>query len=332
MCQAEVSVLLPVHHAGPGFVDAVLSIVRQIDIKPELVLVLNAPDQASKSAAFSLAAQFPEIKLVEEARKGIHFALNTGLAHCHAPFIARMDADDFSLPNRLRSQLNILLHHEQIDLVSCRTSVPESMQNGGFRAFVNWQNQILSPGQHLAAIFHESPVAHPSVMFRRNCLSRWGSYSFDHDIPEDYELWLRWLSRGARFLKIPEVLLIWNDSPQRLSRTHHAYSKVAFDKIRYPAAALFFKERKKEWWVCGGSRIAKRKILALRQNKLHIAGVIDVVQRKISGLPFVLATDFSPSEQQGVINLLSGREQIQHVSAFLNSLQLIEGEDWFTVG
>jgi glycosyltransferase involved in cell wall biosynthesis len=332
MSVAEVSVLLPVHNAGPGFNAAVLSILHQDHIRAELILVLNHADQTTTALARELAAVFPQIRLIEEPRKGIHFALHTGLFHCSAPFIARMDADDISLPDRLCNQRNVLLHQPDIDLVSCRVILPDSPHNEGFRAFVNWQNNILSPEQHLSHVFHESPVAHPSVMFRSSCIKRWGSYSLDTNIPEDYELWLRWQTQGARFLKLPEPLLIWNDSPGRLSRVHSSYSKEAFDKVRYPFAAAFFGKHKKKWWVCGGSRIAKRKMNALQQHGLEIAGVIDVVPRKISGIPFVRAKDFVPIPGTGVLNLISGREQRAQVATFLSSLNLMEGTDWFTIG
>lgn len=332
MNSAEVSVLLPVHIAGPGFSDAVLSILHQKEVSPEILIVLNASDHNTRSLSHSLAASFPQIRLFEEPRPGIHHALQTGLRHCTSPFIARMDADDISLPERLRKQLNVLLYQTEIDLVSCRVNTPELPNNEGFRAFVQWQNNILSPEQHLTHVFHESPVAHPSVMFRKECLQKWGSYSMNTNIPEDYELWLRWLTKGAKFLKMPDYMLIWNDSPNRLSRIHPAYSSEAFDTVRYPYAAGYLSKLKKKWWVCGGSRMSKRKILNLQKNGLQIAGFMDVVPRDSEELPFLLAKDFSPEPEMGVLNLLSGREQREGVARFLGSLNLVEGVDWFTIG
>lgn len=332
MSPAEVSVLLPVHVAGPEFSDAILSVVHQTEVNQELILVLNCPDQATATLARTLAHEHPLIRLIDEPRKGIHYALHTGLLHCTAPFIARMDADDISLPSRLRTQLDILLRQPDIDLLGCRVTLPDSPHNEGFRTFVQWQNNILSPHEHLSHAFHESPVAHPSVMFRRSCIQRWGSYTLDTNIPEDYELWLRWLTHGARFCKTPEYLLIWNDTPGRLSRNHPSYNLEAFDRVRYPYAASFLSRLKKKWWVCGGSRMSKRKMDALQKHGLEIAGVIDVVPRKISGLPFVIATDFAPLPGTGVLNLLSGRDQRDQVAAFLTSFNLKEGTDWFTIG
>ncbi len=328
----ELSVLMPVHQARDGFGDALRSVLMQTELRLELILVLNASDPSTAQQAAEFAAVFHNIKCIEEPRKGIQFALNTGLNHCQAPFIARMDADDLCLPGRFAAQLNVLLHRSEISLVSSRVSVPQNPNNAGFRAFVDWQNQIISHEQHLAAMFHESPVAHPSVMFRKSALLEWGTYTGRDDIPEDYDLWLRWLLRGAKFLKLPEVLLQWNDHPERLSRTANAYSEEAFNRVRYAAIADYFIGKEKKWWVCGGGRISKRKITRLESAGLKIAGVIDVVHRKTEPLPFLLAGDFKPLPGEGVLNLLSGREQRPQVADYLNRLGLAEGLDWFTIG
>ena len=84
---------------------------------------------------------------------------------------------------------------------------------------MDWQNQILSPKQHWVNRFKESPVAHPTVMFRRELIDEHGLYSVK-PIPEDYELWLRWMENGIRFAKIAEKLFVWTDSSNRLSRVH----------------------------------------------------------------------------------------------------------------
>lgn len=62
--------------------------------------------------------------------------------------------------------------------------------------------------------FVESPVAHPSVMFRRDLLAQHGGYAAG-DFAEDYELWLRWMDAGVRFGKVNAELLVWNDPPAR---------------------------------------------------------------------------------------------------------------------
>ena len=94
-----------------------------------------------------------------------------------------------------------------------------------------WTNGLLTHEEIALARFVESPLAHPSVMFRRSLVERWGGYA-EGAFPEDYELWLRWLDAGVRMEKLADPLLIWNDSPTRLSRRDPRYAAEAFYRVK----------------------------------------------------------------------------------------------------
>ena len=87
----------------------------------------------------------------------------------------------------------------------------------GTREYLRWQNALLSAREHADDIYLEAPLAHPSVTFRRAAVLAAGAYR-DGGFPEDYELWLRLVARGARLAKLPRVLLDWRQGPQSLSR------------------------------------------------------------------------------------------------------------------
>jgi hypothetical protein len=75
-----------------------------------------------------------------------------------------------------------------------------------------------------ACIFLESPLAHPSVMLRRERIIGAGGYR-DGAFPEDYELWLRLHRSGHRLAKLKQPLLDWRDEPGRLSRRDPRYAR-----------------------------------------------------------------------------------------------------------
>ena len=72
-------------------------------------------------------------------------------------------------------------------------------------AYTEWTNQIMYPHQFRLQQFVDCPVIHPSVMYRKASVHQFGGYSIS-GVPEDYELWLRWLSSGARMYKLPEKM------------------------------------------------------------------------------------------------------------------------------
>ena len=87
----------------------------------------------------------------------------------------------------------------------------------GLSEYIRWQNSCVSPRQISDDIYLESPLAHPSVMFRRHRIMAAGGYR-EGMFPEDYELWLRLHRQGAVMAKLPQVLLQWRDWPRRFTR------------------------------------------------------------------------------------------------------------------
>lgn len=132
-----------------------------------------------------------------------HFtdALNASVEQADGLFVARMDADDWSYPRRLERQLEFLTRPQGTDVVSCRVEAAHAQ----LTAYVDWSNKLRDKKIPLRR-FVESPVVHPSVMWRRKVAERYGAYRTG-DFPEDYGLWLRRLDAGVRTAKLPEVLL-----------------------------------------------------------------------------------------------------------------------------
>src|SRR5207247_9233486 len=127
---------------------------------------------------------------------------------------------------------------------------------------VDWSNTLLSHQEISLARFVESPVVHPSVMFRRELIDRLGGYA-EGQFPEDYELWLRWLEAGVRFEKLPEALLRWRDRDARLSRSDPRYDSEAFYRMKaiYLARWLAANNRHHpKIVVCGAGRLTRRRV------------------------------------------------------------------------
>ena len=130
-------------------------------------------------------------------------ALNQGLEESTSELIARMDSDDEMHPARLLEQVSFLDNRDDIGLVATMVKhVPSGDHDTrGHQNYVNWTNTIISSRDISTNRFIESPFAHPSVMFRKELISRYGGYQ-NGDFPEDYELWLRLLRNNVKMEKI----------------------------------------------------------------------------------------------------------------------------------
>lgn len=326
----SISVLLPFRNAAATLDAAIRSVAEQTHREWELFLIDNASTDESPGIAQSWCAQDTRIRLLHEPRVGIAHALNRGLAATTAPLIARMDADDVSHPERLARQVAFMRAHTDIGVLGTRTRFETTVaKSSGMRWFVDWQNRILSPEEHFVKRFVDAPVAHPTVIFRRELVDRFGGYN-SGPLPEDHELWLRWMHHGARFAKLPEELLIWNDHPDRLSRTHPNYSTDAFfsTKARWLAKWLKESQRGKSIIIAGTSQLCQGRARTLGSQGIDITAFTDVKPRVVPGFAFVQHDALPTDGSSFIVSFISQRGTGDRIAAYFTSLGLVEGADF----
>jgi glycosyltransferase involved in cell wall biosynthesis len=326
-----VSILLPFHNASSPLTAAIRSIAGQSFREWELLIINNASSDESASIARDWSRRDPRIKVIEEPTIGIAHALNTGLMHTTSPLIARMDADDIAHPERLARQVAYMEAYPEVGVLGTRTRFETTVEkNSGMAWFVNWQNAILSPHEHYVKRFVDAPLAHPTVMFRRELVDRFGAYSTD-PIPEDHELWLRWMHHGVHFAKLDEELLTWMDHPQRLSRTHPNYSIDAFFTTKAKWIAAWYTRKftdRRPIIIAGTSGLCRDRAAKLEAQGLRIHAFTDVKKREVPGYAFIPHDELPASGDALIISLISQRGTGDRIAAYLASRGLVEGEDF----
>lgn len=277
-----VSVVLPVRDGEHVIAQAVESIRAQTLRDWELVVVDDGSRDGTRAVLERLASRECRLKIVEQGREGIVAALNTGLAAASGELIARMDADDVALPERLAAQAALLRDRPEIGVASCLVEFGgDRAASAGYALHVDWINRLIEPEDIALHRFVESPLAHPTALFRRELVVRHGGYR-PGDFPEDYELWLRWLDAGVRFAKVPRLLLRWNDASARASRTDPRYDPEAFYRIKaaWLARELVRTAAGREIWVWGAGRPTRKRAAHLESAGVSIAGYIDIDPKK----------------------------------------------------
>jgi glycosyltransferase involved in cell wall biosynthesis len=317
----RVSILLPFHNVKTAELKkAIASAIKHRLADWELVLVGNANPKGDEAAVFARAVAYygKNIRIFSEPEKGIAHALNTGLGHCTGEYIARMDADDEMLHSRLEAQSRFLSMNPEIGLVSGLVDFRSELHDHcGYEEYVRQINSWITEEDIYHHRFVESPFAHPSVMFRRELVDRFGGYS-TAPIPEDYELWLRWMHNGVRMAKIDHVVLRWNDHASRLSRTHPNYKPEAFDTVRYHYLARWLESRLASLppvYLWGG-KLARKKAKLLEEQGVKISGYIDVKQPK-PGDEFMHYMDIPAPGKIFIISMVSNRGKYAEVRDFL---------------
>ncbi len=331
-----ISVILPFYQVpASAFNDAIRSIAEQTLRDWELILIDNNADFVAREIADAWAGRDVRIRVVAETIQGIAYALNKGLQEAQFDLIARMDADDLALPGRLEKQLAYLSDHPEIDVISTQTTFESELdQSEGYDGFVQWQNNLISPEAHFRARFIESPLAHPTVLFRKSLIERYGPYS-TAAVPEDYELWLRWFDAGIRFYKIPEPLLVWKDHLARLSRNHPNYATEAFWGIKCHYLAAWIKKNKppeKKIVICGAGKLPRLRAAILEQQGVEIYAYTDVKSRQLPGLHFIPLPKLIVPEAWLLLCFISKRGVGEAVAQHFSALGFENGRDFLICG
>jgi len=329
--RSAVSILLPFSGNSNFLSESIESIIRQDFLQWELILIDNGASTDAQNVAGEASRKDSRIKIITESNSGIAHALNAGIMHSEGKYIARMDSDDYSFPDRISKQFQYLEAHPSTGVVACMTEInPVTDRNEGFLKFVEWQNTISSAFDHARSRFIESPIAHPSVMIRRELFERYGKYA--HGIfPEDYELWLRWMQAGISFVKLPEILLRWRDHPERMSRVSPAYSENAFYQVKSKYLSHYIGENldvSRKIIVCGAGKKILPRINELIRAGVRIDFVTDIKRKMNHPLPFLPVDELSHSKNHFVINLIAKRGVRDDISIFLREKGFIEMDDF----
>lgn len=329
----RVSVLLPAFNALATLPRAVASICAQTFTDWELLVVDDGSMDGTAAWLRAAAVREPRLKAIAQPHAGIVAALNRGLAVATGEFIARMDADDESLPERLAEQVALLDTQPQVGLVSSLVEFAgDRAASAGYARHVDWLNSVVAAEQIALSRFIESPFAHPSVMFRRELAARHGGYR-DGEFPEDYELWLRWAEAGVRMAKVPRVLLRWHDLPARLSRTDARYSVESFYRLKAGYLARWLRANVapgRVLLVWGAGRVTRRRVEWLQAEGIAVAAFVDLdpnKQGRSRAGHFVLAPQQIPAGafHLGHVGKRGAREICRE---FLSERGLVEGRDF----
>lgn len=197
-----ISVVLPVYN-GERFLRQTLASLRWQSIANwEAVCVNDGSTDGSLRLLRDYAALDPRFRVVDQPNGGIVAALNRGLAEARAEWIARLDGDDIALPHRLQTQLEFVRRQPATTLVgSAVTTIDPEGDVLRTLPCVTDHNAIVA-----ALLAGEAPIAHPTVLVRRDAVLAAGGYRAEYEWVEDADLWLR-LARDGRLANLAEPLV-----------------------------------------------------------------------------------------------------------------------------
>lgn len=203
---------------------AVESIMKQTFTDFEVIIVCDNP-KYTEGIEYIKGLSDGRIKLLlNQKNLGPTKSFNTGISASCGEYIAKMDADDISLAERLAKQVEYLDAHPEISV--CATDVHRISPEGKIIRRNRYRNK-----RDQSLLLIQNCIAHPSVMYRRSLLElRDPLYNEDFKYAQDYELWQFLTLKGCRLHTLEEALLLYRNSPQQISRAKRSTQAGFFKK------------------------------------------------------------------------------------------------------
>lgn len=237
--EVKVSVVMPVYNAELFLAEAIESILAQTFIDFEFIILNDGSTDKSREIIEKYAVQDARIVFVDDATNtGYVPRLNQGIALAKGEYIARMDADDISLPHRFTKQVTYLDSHKKIAVVGSSASTIDAYGKVG----KGWTLRA-TPAETRVHFLFTNYVMHPTVMMRKSMIPE-GGYSTAFMPAEDFELWTRILHEQK---ERKNANVIWSfPEPLLQYRSHPASTSEANKTISYQLASRVLK-RQLEW-------------------------------------------------------------------------------------
>jgi glycosyltransferase involved in cell wall biosynthesis len=326
----DVSVLLPAWNGEATIGAALASVQRQERARWECVVVDDGSTDDTASIVEAVAATDHRIRLIRTAHRGLVAALNEGLSHCSAPLIARMDADDVMHRERLALQAKALEADRSLGAVGCHVRLfPRSAMSPRLREYEAWLNDMRSAEDISRDRFIECPVAHPTVMMRRDVAAL--GY-VDRGWPEDYDLVLRALSGGFRFGIVTKRLLAWRDRSDS-----HCRTSAVYDADRFTACKAFYLahsflaacETYVLWGYGDTGRTLRRALVAHGKRPSHIVEVkASRIHQRIHGASVIPISGLPALRGQSIVVSVARSAPRREIRAALAGMGFVEGADF----
>lgn len=227
----KISVIMPVFNAERFLAEAIESILNQTYRDFELIIINDGSTDNSENIIMSYNDKRIKYVKNEENLKLIK-TLNKGIELAHGDYIARMDSDDVSLPDRFERQINAFQKNPSIDFINGRAY---DMNENGALSGKSWYGPV-SPEAIRHICLFASIICHPSIMIKAALLKKY-KYRDDDSVLhiEDYDLWIRLLLDGYKCFSMEQPVLKYRIVENSVCRTNgnETYEHLVYNIKKY---------------------------------------------------------------------------------------------------
>lgn len=211
----SVSVLLPAFNAEKYLAEAVDSVLAQTHDNFELLLINDGSTDGTAEMIDAYAARDSRVRAIHHPNWGMGASLNHAIELAQHDWIARMDADDIMLPNRLDRQAQFIADNPDVDVAATLVEMIDAEGNPRWKTSSELVDRTTFH-RHVREnrVLH---IYHPSVLMRKSIVQAVGGYRQQFWSADDMDLWNRIAEGGGLILVQPEHLLQYRIHPDSAS-------------------------------------------------------------------------------------------------------------------
>ncbi len=250
LMKPDVSVIMSVYNGEEYLAEAIESVTNQTFKNWELIVINDCSTDSTSEILAGFVAKDERIKVhPNEVNLKLPSSLNKAISLCEGKYIARMDADDICLPERLEKQYEFMEANPDVALSSCRFM---TVKNGVYAS--GGAGGRCDFGALRAMLLVANPILHPGVIAKAEVMKKF-NYDPAHTCTEDLELWTRMAMANKKMKILPDCLLIYRLHDKQITSTtrERQNSEVLRIQEKYYASQLREKmnEEMQKFYISG---------------------------------------------------------------------------------
>ena len=237
----EISIIMSVYNGETYLKEAIESVINQTFKNWELIIINDCSTDSTEEILADFANKDDRIKVyLNEVNLKLPKSLNKGISLSQGKYIARMDADDICLPDRLEKQYKFMEENYDVALSSCRFMTVKNgvYMSGG--AGGRCDDQAIR-----ALLLVTNPILHPGIIARAEVMKRL-NYDITLTCTEDLELWTRMAIENYKIEILPECLMIYRLHDKQITSTTLERQHTEVLKIQQKYYGTLLKEMDEE--------------------------------------------------------------------------------------
>ncbi len=216
---ARISIIMGIYNCADTLSEALESILAQTYDDWQMIMCDDGSTDDTYDVAKDYVNKFPDkfILIQNDKNRGLNYTLNHCLKYATGEFIARMDGDDISKPNRFAKEVEFLDSNHEYAIISCNMEF--------FDEFGSWGHNNMKKNPEKKDFLHGTPFCHAPSMTRKEAYDAVEGYTVDKKLlrVEDFHLWMKMYAKGYKGANLQDVLYSMRDNRDAFSRRKFKY-------------------------------------------------------------------------------------------------------------